>query len=81
MSSDRPTPEQIAASPNDVVHIAKDQLLADLRYEGYVIVHPDDVPRSHPIIPGKVYDWQYHLGWVACREAIFAAAEQEPTDD
>lgn len=46
--TDRPTPEQLAASPDDIIAIAKDQLLADLRFHGYVIVHPDDVPEDPP---------------------------------
>jgi len=40
--SDRPTPEQIAMSPDDIVYLAKTTVLSDLKFYGYVIVHPDD---------------------------------------
>jgi len=74
-----PTPEQIAAEapfPADLERLA---FLARLTSNGYVIVHPDDVPTSHPIEPGVVYDGQRHIGWVECRRRIFAIARQEQT--
>ena len=36
------TPEELCDSPSDIVRIAKLQLLADLKYEGYVIT-----PKEH----------------------------------
>ena len=70
--SDRPTIEQIAVTcEQESTH----DFLYALRYHGYVIVHPDDVPEN-PISEGE-----WAIGWNGCRRHIFATTEQNPGYD
>ena len=76
--SDRPTPEQLAAEapfPADLERLA---YLARLTSNGYVIVHPDDVPEhSHGVTPpNQVHSFNWVEGWNACRRHI---VEQQET--
>lgn len=43
-----------------------DTMLAHLRHEGYVVIHPNDVPR---MIGSDIPERQD--GWNACRASIF----------
>jgi len=73
----RPTPEQIAAEapfPADLERLA---FLARLTSNGYVIIHPDDIPIDTEQGSGSLYANAYGLGWNNCRRRIIAAAEQE----
>ena len=82
--SERPTPEQIAASqlsihrrgnpamsgpnPQDVQRA--ETLIGHLRHHGYAIVHPDDHPAMSP--DDELFlDAPYGAGWNDCRGDIF----------
>lgn len=73
--TDRPTPEEIAgkfdATPG--LDTPASLYLGALHYQGYVIVHPDDVPEhSHGYPPPTpVHSFNWCEGWNACRRRIF----------
>ena len=58
----RKTPEEIAVR---AFNRALDDFLDTLEQEGYIIVHPDDVPAADMGTP------QYNQGYNACRRSIF----------
>lgn len=78
--SDRSTPRQVAAKhlsihrrgnpsmrgPDSRDYDRADTMLAHLRHEGYVVIHPNDVPR---MIGSDIPERQD--GWNACRASIF----------
>ena len=79
--TDRPTPEQIAMSPDDTIYLAKTMLLSDLRFYGYVIVHEAELRAMQKrIIIATLNSLD---GWIekayqeSNPDAIIAAAEQE----
>ena len=65
MTDTRPTPEQIAERARRAGLYAAEQFLDRLETEGYVIVHPDDVPtrRGHLTHIAAAYNH----GWNDCR--------------
>lgn len=73
-TTDRPTPDKLAMDAdtlyrNTPLSYAASKLLDDLAAEGYVIVHPDDVPDGMKV---GLHEYNaYSEGWDACRDHIF----------
>ena len=78
--TDRPTPEQVG---DDMTEDQNARFLIGLFLKalvdnGYVIVHPDDVPLDVEQGSGSLYANAYGLGWNNCHRRIFAATEETP---
>lgn len=72
--TDRPTPRQIigaAIAGTKAQRQIVDDVLLTLRAHGYVIAHPDDVPR---VEAGK--PWPRLMGWNACWDYIFGGDDE-----
>lgn len=69
----RPTPRQLADRfENPAVRQAVERYYTDLISNGYVIVHPDDVPEEVENPRGSDLVW--NAGWNACRKRVFGSA-------
>ena len=72
--TDHPTPTEIAAEAPYPADIERLTFLARLTSNGYMIVHPDDVPHGQTgitdVLPAEAATERI-IGWEACRTLIF----------